>query len=288
MGNTLSHEPLVSIYIPTHNRSALLCRAVRSLFNQTYQNIEILICDDGSKDDTETIVNLLKLESAIPITYIKNDIALGACNARNKCIAIASGEYITGLDDDDSFTEDRVMKFIHHATVNNLDILSANHIFSDGNREKRGPAQSCIITFDKMKYMNYIGNQIFTKTKYLRDIGGFDESLPAWQDYDMWFRLLQKHGSSYRISDATYIVNIDYGGNRISTSSKAYTGHLLFLKKHEKYLSKNNIKSLKMMDLINRSQDIPLMFLMKNLSMRNVITYLKRKASKVNSNVTSN
>lgn len=266
MENSNNSEPLVSVYIPTHNRATLLKKAVSSIFFQSYRNIEILICDDGSTDNTKSTVDDLKASSPFPIIYIKNESPMGACNARNRCISAASGEYITGLDDDDQFTKDRISIFIHEACINGRDIISANHEFSDGKTLKKGPAYSGEITFDDMKYKNHIGNQIFTKTKYIREIGGFDEDLPAWQDYDAWFRLLKKHGNSFRVSASTYIVNVDHGGNRISTSSKAYKGHLMFLEKHALELSENQVKSLRLMDLINRGQKVPFSFIVKNIS----------------------
>lgn len=280
MEKTNNCEPLVSVYIPTHNRANLLKKAVLSIFSQSYRNIEILICDDGSTDNTGSTVDDLRKSSPFPIIYIKNKSPMGACNARNRCISVASGEYITGLDDDDQFTEDRISTFIHEACVNSRNIISANHTFSDGKTLKNGPSYSGEITFDDMKFRNHIGNQIFTKTKYLREIGGFDENLPAWQDYDAWFRLLKKHGNSFRVSASTYVVNVDHGENRISTSSKAYKGHLMFLEKHAVELSKDHVKSLRLMDLINRRQKIPLSFIFKNISKRNIITMIKLSLSR--------
>ena len=189
--------------------------------------------------------------------------------------------FAPSLDDDDQFSKDRISIFIHEACINGRDIISANHEFSDGKTLKKGPAYSGEITFDDMKYKNHIGNQIFTKTKYIREIGGFDEDLPAWQDYDAWFRLLKKHGNSFRVSASTYIVNVDHGGNRISTSSKAYKGHLMFLEKHALELSENQVKSLRLMDLINRGQKVPFSFIVKNISKKNIISMIKLSLSRI-------
>lgn len=63
---------MVSVYIPTHNRAELLSNAVKSVINQTYKNIEIIICNDGSGDNTDDVVNKLQKEyKDIPIVYLK-------------------------------------------------------------------------------------------------------------------------------------------------------------------------------------------------------------------------
>ncbi|HHS9996570.1 TPA: glycosyltransferase family 2 protein, partial [Klebsiella pneumoniae] len=94
-----SQMPLVSVYITTCNRLDKLKRAVRSVQEQTFENIEILICDDASTDGTEKYVQELIREDN-RIRYFRNQTSKGACAARNLGIFNAKGQYITGLDDD--------------------------------------------------------------------------------------------------------------------------------------------------------------------------------------------
>lgn len=104
--------PLVSIYIPTHNRREKLERALSSVLGQTYENYEILVCDDGSTDGTcEWISKLTQTNQKI--RYLRNPAPRGACSARNLGIFAARGEFITGLDDDDEFTPDRLEHLLH-------------------------------------------------------------------------------------------------------------------------------------------------------------------------------
>lgn len=99
--------PLVSIYMPTHNRLHLLKRAVASVLAQTYQYYELLIVDDGSIDGTWDY--LQELSSHEPkVRIFRSAVASGACAARNVAINEAQGELITGLDDDDEFLVDRL------------------------------------------------------------------------------------------------------------------------------------------------------------------------------------
>lgn len=92
--------PLVSVYIPTRNRSKLLHRAVHSVLEQSYDNFEVIIVDDGSTDETYTIAKELENQNK-NIIVLRNEIARGACVSRNLAISHSKGEYITGLDDDD-------------------------------------------------------------------------------------------------------------------------------------------------------------------------------------------
>src|SRR5690606_27763972 len=104
-------NPLVTVYIPTYNRVELLKRAVDSVRNQTYKNLEIIIVDDCSKDSThEYLAEISKKDSRIK--YFIKEKNSGACVSRNIAIKNAKGDFITGLDDDDYFTLDRVEIFV--------------------------------------------------------------------------------------------------------------------------------------------------------------------------------
>lgn len=103
----------VSIYISTYNRVNKLKRAIFSVLNQDYTNIEIIVCDDASNDGTEEFMNdLVKFDNRV--LYIRNTSNLGACATRNNAINVATGKFITGLDDDDEFMADRVSVFVKY------------------------------------------------------------------------------------------------------------------------------------------------------------------------------
>lgn len=99
--------PLVTVYMPTHNRGALIRRAIDSVLNQTYKNLELIICSDGSTDETVDILQEY-CDKDPRISYVVNETSQGACYSRNRCIERAKGEFITGLDDDDEFTANRI------------------------------------------------------------------------------------------------------------------------------------------------------------------------------------
>ncbi len=99
----MAHSPLVSIVIPTYNYGSYLPKAVASCFNQTHENIEIIVVDDGSTDGTREIVE--EFGDRVQYAYQENS---GVSAARNKGLELASGEFMTFLDADDYLTEDSI------------------------------------------------------------------------------------------------------------------------------------------------------------------------------------
>src|ERR687886_939602 len=97
--------PKVSVIIPTHNRAAFLHSAITSVLNQTFQDLEIIIIDDASKDHTrEVIANF----NDTRIKVIHNQVSKGAAGARNIAIMNSSCEYIAFLDDDDEWLPEKL------------------------------------------------------------------------------------------------------------------------------------------------------------------------------------
>lgn len=251
------NSPLVSVYMPTHNRKAFMVKALRSICEQDYRNLQILVCDDGSSD--ETWVELQKFaEKDKRIEILKNVNPMGACFSRNRCLDLAKGEFITGLDDDDEFLPNRISTFISYAEQHHSDLLSANLFYKLEKYQLRGEDFEGVITKKDIGYRNIIGNQMFIRTKLMKDIGGFDIDAPAWQDYDLWFRLINEYGNAYRINIPTYIMDVSHDAPRITTSSKAYKGYVYFTRKHESKLSKWQLNSLYLEDKTNRGEVIML------------------------------
>jgi len=108
---TTSDMPKVSVIIPTFNRSKLLIEAVQSVLNQTFQDFEILIIDDGSTDDTKQRIRDLR-ESRF--RYRRNRVNPGVSASRNKGISNSRGGYIGFIDDDDRWLLEKQQLKINH------------------------------------------------------------------------------------------------------------------------------------------------------------------------------
>lgn len=234
--------PFISIYIPTKNRFTLLQRAVQSCLAQSYQSFEIIVVDDGSTPEVQ--LQLQQLAQQTPkMKLLVNAVSVGAGAARNQAIAIAEGEFITGLDDDDEFTAERLQEFVANWT-------GADSFLSTGYQFYTGPAQmlrsarkAMTITADDLLMVNLVGNQVFTKTSYLRHIGGFDPQLVACQDYDVWIRLTQSFGAGRRLANFSYIVHQEHELERISNPERRLTGHQQLIDKYRNILSERQYNS---------------------------------------------
>jgi glycosyltransferase involved in cell wall biosynthesis len=100
-------EPLVSCIIPTYNRAHIVGRAIQSVLSQTYKNIEVIVVDDGSQDNTQEVVLSIKDER---VRYIRLHRNFGSGFARNIGIANVRGEFVAFLDSDDYFLPEKIEK----------------------------------------------------------------------------------------------------------------------------------------------------------------------------------
>ena len=104
-GDNISLKDKISVIIPTYNRAKSIIDSINSVLKQTYHNLEIIIIDDGSTDNTESLISNLNDDR---IKYVKLNENKGANFARNEGIKIASGKYITFQDSDDLYHLDKI------------------------------------------------------------------------------------------------------------------------------------------------------------------------------------
>lgn len=242
-------DPLISIYMPTKNRVSILKRAVNSVLDQTYTNWELIVIDDASTDGTAEYLSKLTKENT-KIQYYSNKVSYGACVARNKAISMSNGSLITGLDDDDEFLNNRLELLLSNysdeysfvSTGWTLKPYGINAI-KDWLRQ-RIICKSGLISSEDLLSLNHIGNQVLVKKERLVALGGFDEKLEAWQDYDMWLRLVMSYGSAYRSSVSTQYINDDQSIVRITHSPKRVLGIKRFLSKHSSSMTTAQINRM--------------------------------------------
>lgn len=233
---------LISVYIPTHNRSKLLKRAIDSVLNQTYKNVEIIIVDDGSSDDTNSVLESYTKEYN-NIVHLKHDSPQGACAARNLAIENAKGKYITGLDDDDYFHAERLQLFLEQFD-SSYSFLAHSHFSLTNSGLKKKLLMSKVIPLELMLESNIVGNQVFTLTNRMKRVGSFDLKLPAWQDYDLWVRLILEFGPAVKTTDLTYTMDVRHEQGRITQSDKPKQASKIFINKYEKY-SHDGLRKIK-------------------------------------------
>jgi len=156
--------------------------------------------------------------------------------SRNIGIKSAKGEYISGLDDDDEYHQDRITVLME-SLINTNYCLSCCHALNKYNTGMvvKEPSKKEIITYRDLLKANLIGSQVLVKRDKLMSIGGFDESLVASQDHDMWFRLLMNYGKAIKVKDYLYNCYIDETIDRVSKNK--IKGAWQFYRKHHKHMS---------------------------------------------------
>lgn len=274
----------ISVYIPTHNRPKFLERALSSLKKQTYRDFQVVVCDDGSSDENFTLSkNIIQpfRQSFADLIVLRSEHPEGACAARNKAIDACDGEYVTGLDDDDEFTPERLEIFTKTKFLSSYPYLCTGQIVDNGHSKQKSLLYLNKETSLKaLSFQNVVGNQIFTSKALIQNVGGFDVNFPAWQDYELWFRITKKYGSGFKIPCHTYLLNVGHELNRITNSNKSKLAIDMFLQKHGMSLSQANVKALQLQDIINRREDISLAQAVKYIDSHTYFTMLKYLVSK--------
>lgn len=220
---------LVSIYLPTRNRRALLERCIDSIRNQSYRDIEILIVDDASDDDTPSALDRLSTVDE-RLRVFRQATPGGAPAARNVAIRHARGRYLTGIDDDDVMLPQRIESLIG-AFNPRYSLLCTGFIRQTKHQRITLAKSRRVIDLDAQLMRNHVGNAAFSLTARFIEAGMFDETMPAWQDYDLWTRMICAFGPALRLDDASHVVHEDHDSPRIS--EKTLQGAARFVEKHQ-------------------------------------------------------
>lgn len=190
--------PLVTVIIPTYNRADLLPRAVKSVLSQSYRNLECLIVDDASTDNTEEVVRGLDDERVV---YIRHERNSGQSAARNTGIAHASGELVALLDSDDEWLPGKLAKQVAlmEASPKQVGVVHCMHYarYASKNRqlEIKGPADFTGEVYPKLLrgVCPSLMSSVLVKRECFENCGTLDESLLSFVDYDLWLRVAQRY-----------------------------------------------------------------------------------------------
>lgn len=212
-----------------------------SLLTQTFSDFEVIIVDDGSADGTKRFLSELLVSDGRFRCIEKKSGNPGACASRNLAIENARGEFITGLDDDDWFHPLRLAYF-YSQWKGNYSCLGTNSYHVIGGAIMRSSFVSRKLHFEDLLYRNSLGSQVFTLTKRLQSIGGFDEDLSASQDYDLWLRLTQVYGPALRLRPPYYFLDVSDDRPRISNTAERNIGTEQFIAKYQGIMSCRQLK----------------------------------------------
>lgn len=205
--------PLVSIGVPIYNTSAYVIHTLESINNQSYPNIEILIVDDCSTDDSYKIVMEWANNCRFPVEITRNENNLGLTKCCNILLKMAKGEFFQKLDSDDIIFPQKIELQVKLMEVNKLDntamvFSEAALIDRDGNllpksyfdsiEFKENVPDNREVLLQKMLRKNIIPNpSTLILTEKIKDVGGYDEGL-YFEDWDLWLRILNKYNCLYQ------------------------------------------------------------------------------------------
>ena len=203
LGN--SGQVLVSIIIPIYNVEPFLKECINSVVSQTYTNLEILLIDDGSTDNSSAICDFYaKNDSRIHVVHKKNG---GLSDARNTGMSICSGKYVYFLDSDDYISNDAIEKLLDYAESKDLDIVLFDAYVIDDNGKPRFTEH---YTRKKQDEKIYDGKTLFSKLEKNRE---FIPCIPM-----MFFskRVIDKRFKDILHEDELYAIRLYYSCKKVA------------------------------------------------------------------------
>ena len=209
----------VSVIIPSYNTAKYITKAVNSALNQTLQEIEVIVVDDASQDNSVEIVQQI---SDVRLKLLINQKNLGAGGARNRALNAAKGKWIAVLDSDDWYAPNRLERLVRVATEKNADIVADDlYLIEDGNSDPWGTLisenQESIYSIKKIEAADFVKSDIpgksalylgFSKPLFRRDFLvnhqiQYDETIKVTQDF--WFDMdCFAYGASFYLVPEPY------------------------------------------------------------------------------------
>jgi glycosyltransferase involved in cell wall biosynthesis len=225
-------SPLVSVVMPTHERPALLDRAARSVLDQAGVEVELVVVDDASADDTAEATARLAEDPRVVV--VRNERSLGPSGARNAGIARARGDFLAFVDDDDAVLPGALARLVG--------VLEADpglgavtpwyrvvHETTGRTVEFRGPVG---YGAEQLLWFNFVGIPfVVLKRGAFADDIRFDPALPVSEDWDVWLRCAQERPFAV-VPESLYSYH-QHGGARVTkVAADVRTGFGAFLEKH--------------------------------------------------------
>lgn len=225
MNADIKAENLISIIMPAYNSEAYIEDAINSVIDQTYQNWELIVIDDGSIDDTAAMVEKFQSKDS-RIVFIKNGKNRGVSATRNRAISLARGSWIAFLDSDDKWDQTKLEKQMKYAKE-----LSAKFVFTGSSyiNEDNKPYPGIFevpekITYRELRHHNVIPcSSVLVKKHFFEKIKMEKDEIH--EDYAVWLRILQTGICAYGINQPLLIYRISKkskSGNKIKTIKMTY------------------------------------------------------------------
>jgi len=228
--------PLVTVIIPTYNRADLLPRAVRSVLNQTYASLELLVVDDGSTDETAEV---MKGFEDPRVRFLRLEKNQGQCAAMNAGIKAARGEWMCFLDSDDEYLDTCIEKQMAVVQAADSELLGVVYVLS-GERTPDGrmiPAHFNTLQGDVYAgalTQGYVAPSItlLIRRTCFDTVGLWDTEFRCFQDDDLCIRLAKQYRFEV-VREVLAVVHRDAAGQLTRNRSQYAAGWYQLIQKHE-------------------------------------------------------
>lgn len=247
-------KSLVSVIIPAFNNADTIIETLQSIEKQTYTYIEVIIVDDGSKDNLSSCVEQYKTTTKLPIQYFYQENA-GPSKARNYGVAKATGAFIVFVDADDYIQETYLEKAAQLLEQNpNLQIVYADAEFFGATSGKWELANYNVVSF--LKY-NCIPIFAMHRRAVFLEVGQFDTHLNFTEDWELWIRIIKKYGGVYKIPETMYYYrkreNQTSLSDNMNVNNNSDLSRLYIYNKHYDFYTENE---LNLTSLINSTYQL--------------------------------
>jgi len=191
-------RPSVSVIIPTYNRSAYLVGAIESVLSQSYCDLEIIVVDDGSTDNTQDVIS--GYGDRVRYLFQENK---GPSSARNLGISAAEGDLIAFLDSDDLWRRDKLEKQVELFEQNsNIGLVASGHDLVNERGELISNYSLKSTELKQLHKKQMLRNLFSTPSVIVRkscfqSVGVFNEKLYFAEDWDMWLRIINAYDSAF-------------------------------------------------------------------------------------------
>jgi len=229
-------KTLVTVYITNHNYGKFVKQSIKSVLNQTYQNFELIIIDDGSTDNSRAIIEQYENNHKINIVYQERK---GLTVSNNIALNLARGEYIMRLDADDYLDKSALKILVDEFDHENIGMVFGDWYVVDEKGvvleiHRHHDFNSDVAIYDQPAH----GACTMFKTKCLRQLNGYDESINRQDGYEIWLRLIE-HYTVKNINVPVFYYR-HHGSNLTTDKAELLNTRAKILRKYAK--SNNKIK----------------------------------------------
>ncbi len=215
----MAKQPKVTVLMPVYNGRDFLAEAIQSILDQSYDDFEFLIIDDGSTESLDPIFRRFKDERIV----VRRQENMGLTRSLNRGLSVARGEYVARMDGDDVSLPNRLATQVHELDSNKeIDLVGCFFDIVDGKGrliERKELITDPVYRLWRLQFHNNYGHgTVMLRKRSVLNAGAYDDNLSYAQDYDLWSRISTKNNTSI-IPEALYRYRMVEDGTQASVKN---------------------------------------------------------------------